>query len=94
VAVAVNARWEIEPPVCGLAAVADSESGRTMLCDFNRRRREAYAQSYAARRRALKRELDAAGADLIELDTADDCAEALTLFFRNRLRRAADETGG
>ncbi len=94
IAVAVNAPWEIKPPACGLAAVADSETGETMLCDFNRRRQQVYAQSFAERRAKLKAELDLAGADLIELDTECDCAEALTLFFRNRLRRTADETGG
>ncbi len=94
IAIAVNAPWEIEPPVCGLAAVADSETGKTMLCDFNRRRQQEYANAFANQRSALKAELDLAGADLIELDTHCDCAEALTLFFRNRLRRTADETGG
>ena len=94
IAIAVNAPWEIEPPACGLAAVADSETGETMLCDFNRRRQQVYAQSFAERRAKLKAELDLAGADLIELDTERDCAQALTLFFRNRLRRTADETGG
>jgi uncharacterized protein (DUF58 family) len=33
IAVAVNDRQEIAPPVCGLVAVADSETGETMLCD-------------------------------------------------------------
>jgi len=94
IAVAVNAPWEKQPPVCGLAAVADSETGTTMVCDFNRRRQQEYAAAFGNRRAALKAELDVAGADLIELDTECDCAEALTLFFRNRLRRAADEVGG
>lgn len=94
IAVAVNAPSEISPPACGLAAVADSETGETMLCDFNRHNQREYADTFAARRSALKKELDAAGADLIELDTTSDCAHILTLFFRNRLHRAANETGG
>lgn len=94
IAVAVNDPQEIAPPACGLAAVKDSETGEVMLCDFNRKHQADYGQSFAARRAALKTELDAIGTDLIELTPADDCAETLTLFFRNRLRRAADETGG
>lgn len=94
IAVAVNDLQEIEPPICGLTAVADSETGQTLLCDFNRAHQAGYRQAFAAQRAALKTELDAVGADLIELSSRDNCAEALTLFFRNRLRRAAEETGG
>lgn len=94
IAIAVNDPQEIEPPVCGLVDVADSETGETLLCDFNRARRADYRRSFATQRTALKTELDAVGADLIELDSQENCAEALTLFFRNRLRRTADESGG
>jgi uncharacterized protein (DUF58 family) len=94
IAVAVNDRQETEPPVCGLAAVADSETGTTMLCDLNRTHQNDYRRSFTAQRTALKTELDAVGADLIELQTHSDCAETLTFFFRNRLRRTADESGG
>ena len=94
IAIAVNEPQEIEPPVCGLADVADSETGKTMLCDFNRAHQADYRRAFSNQRTALKIELDAVGADLIELTTQSNCAEALTLFFRNRLRRAADETGG
>lgn len=94
IAIAVNDRQEMEPPVCGLVAVADSETGETLLCDFNRAHQAEYRRSFAAQRTALKIELDAVGADLIELDSQENCADVLTLFFRNRLRRAADETGG
>lgn len=94
IAVAVNDPQEITPPVCGLAAVSDAESGETMLCDFNHAHRGDYVSAFANRRGALKKDLEAMGTDLIELDSNDNCAEALTLFFRNRLRRTADETGG
>ncbi len=94
IAIAVNAPQEIAPPACGLTAVRDSETGETMLCDLNRSHQGDYARAFADRRAALKKELEAVGTDLIELDTNSNCAEALTLFFRNRLRRAADETGG
>jgi uncharacterized protein (DUF58 family) len=94
IAVAVNDRQEIAPPVCGLVAVADSETGETMLCDMNSIHQVDYGNSFTDQRTALKTELDAVGADLIELDTQANCAEVLTLFFRNRLRRTADETGG
>ncbi|MBL7017005.1 MAG: DUF58 domain-containing protein [Kiritimatiellales bacterium] len=94
IAVAVNDEQEIAPPACGLTAVKDSETGETMLCDLNRARRDDYAGAFRTRRDALKKELETIGTDLIELSTDSDCAEALTLFFRNRLRRTADETGG
>jgi len=94
IAVAVNDPQEIDPPVCGLVAVADSETGETMLCDLNRAHQADYGNSFADQRTKLKTELDAVSADLIELNTHENCAEILTLFFRNRLRRTADETGG
>jgi len=94
IAVAVNDPQEMSPPVCGLVAVADSETGETMLCDLNRSHQADYGNSFADQRTALKTELDAVNADLIELDTQGNCAEVLTLFFRNRLRRTADESGG
>jgi uncharacterized protein (DUF58 family) len=94
IAVAVNDPHETAPPACGLTAIKDSETGETMLCDLNRTHLGDYARSFADRRTALKKEFDAIGTDLIELTTESDCPEALTLFFRNRLRRAADETGG
>jgi uncharacterized protein (DUF58 family) len=94
ISIAVNSPQEIEPPVCGLSAVKDSETGQTMICDLSLKRRNDYVDSFSVRRAALKSELDAIGTDLIELTTEDDCAETLALFFRNRLRRTADETGG
>ena len=94
IAVAVNDPQEIKPPICGLTAVKDSETGEQMLCDFNRDHQADYAQAFAERRAALKTELDAVGTDLIELTSDSDCAETLTRFFRNRLQRTADETGG
>jgi uncharacterized protein (DUF58 family) len=94
IAIAVNDPQELNPPLCGLAAVSDAETGEQMICDFNAVHLQDYARAFAARRTALKTELDAVRADLIELNSQESCAEALTLFFRNRLRRAADETGG
>jgi uncharacterized protein (DUF58 family) len=94
VAIAVNDPHEITPPACGLAAVRDSETGEALVCDFSAAHGATYRQTLMARRHALKDHLRSAGTDLIELDTQADCAEALTLFFHNRRRRAADETGG
>jgi len=94
IAIAVNDPQEIDPPVCGLVAVKDAETGEQRLCDFSRTHQAGYGHAFAAQRATLKNELDALGADLIELTVASNCAETLTLFFRNRLRRTADETGG
>ena len=94
IAIAVNDPQEKEPPACGLTAVKDSETGDPMLCDLNRAHQGVYARAFTKHRNALKKEVEAVGADLIELTPQSDCPEALTLFFRNRRRRTADETGG
>ena len=94
VAIAVNHLAESHPPACGLAYVADSESGGTMLCDLSEDSRESYRLAFAARRAALREELDAARVDFIEFDTRSDCPAGLAHFFRTRLRKTADETGG
>ncbi|MBT3193821.1 MAG: DUF58 domain-containing protein [Verrucomicrobia bacterium] len=94
IAVAVNDPQEVDPPACGLTAVQDSETGATMLCDLNQSHQGHYSRAFAEQRTALKRELEAIGTSLIELQTDDNCAEALTLFFRTRRQRTADETGG
>ncbi len=94
VAIAVNDPFERQPPVCGLTAVIDSESGEERLCDFNRNLQSDFADSFASHRKEIKDEFMSVNADMIELDTGSDCVEALTIFFRNRLRRIYDESGG
>jgi len=94
VAIAVNDAVERHPPVCGLTAVVDSESGEERLCDFSRSFQSEFAASFVEHRKVVKDEFMAVGADMIELDTMSDCVEALTVFFRNRLRRMDDESGG
>jgi uncharacterized protein (DUF58 family) len=94
VGVAVNHPSEIEPPPCGLAAVRDSETGEALVADFGSTGRDICRRTFDARRGRLREEFAAVGADLMELDTSSDCAEELAQFFRHRLRRTADETGG
>ncbi len=94
VGIAVNAPSEIEPPPCGLAAVRDSETGETLVADLGLAGRDACKTAFDARRARLREEFAAVRADFLELDTASDCAEELARFFRHRLRRTADETGG
>lgn len=94
VAIAVNHPAEMDPPACGLAFVADSESGDTMLCDLGEDSRENYRLAFATRRAALREELEAIRIDFVEFDTRSDYAAGLARFFRNRLRKTADETGG
>jgi uncharacterized protein (DUF58 family) len=94
VGIAVNASNEIEPPPCGLAAVRDSETGETLVADFGLAGRDACKSEFSARRARLREQFAATGADFLELDTHSDCAEELVRFFRHRLRRTADETGG
>jgi uncharacterized protein (DUF58 family) len=94
VGVAVNTESEIEPPPCGLAAVRDSETGETLVADFGFTGRDICKRTFDARRARLREEFAAVRADLLEHDTESDCAEELARFFRHRLRRTADETGG
>lgn len=94
VALAVNHPSEIAPPACGLAAVRDAETGEQMIADLGGAGRAACQQAFAARRARLREEFAAVRADFLELDTHSDGAEELARFFRQRLRRTADETGG
>ncbi len=94
IAVAVNDPAERSPPLCGLTAVADSESGDERLCDFTPAMQSAFVGSFTSRRTEIKEAFLGVGADFIELTTESDCVEALTQFFRNRLRRTRDESGG
>ena len=56
--------------------------------------RSVCKNTFAAQRAQLREEFAAVRADFLELDTHSDCAEELARFFRHRLRRTADETGG
>lgn len=94
VGIAVNHPSEMAPPPCGLAAVRDAETGEVLVADFGRSGREVCQQTFAARRSRLRQEFTAVRADFLELDTHSDCAGELAQFFRHRLRRTADETGG
>jgi uncharacterized protein (DUF58 family) len=94
VGIAVNHPSEIEPPPCGLAAVRDAETGETRVADFGLVGRDVCKNVFDGRRAGLRAEFAAVRADLLELDTRTDCAEQLARFFRHRLRRTADETGG
>jgi hypothetical protein len=42
----------------------------------------------------LREEFATVRADFLELDSHSDCVDELARFFRHRLRRTADETGG
>lgn len=94
VGLAVNHPSEIEPPPCGLATVRDAETGETLVADFGFTGRGICKRAFDARRARLREEFAAVRADFLEIDTRNDCAEELTRFFRHRLRRTADETGG
>ncbi len=94
VGIAVNHPSEIEPPPCGLAAVRDAETGEVLVADFGSSGRDVCKRTFDARRSRLREEFAAVRADFLEVDTHSDCAEELARFFRHRLRRTADETGG
>ena len=94
VGIAVNHPSEIDPPPCGLAAVRDAETGETLVADLGPSGRTACQSVFDAQRARLRDDFTAVRADFLELDTHSDCAEELARFFRHRLRRTADETGG
>jgi uncharacterized protein (DUF58 family) len=94
VGIAVNHASEIQPPPCGLAAVRDAETGEVMVADLGLAGSEACRDAFDLRRNHLREEFATVRADLLEVDTRSDCAEKLAGFFRHRLRRTADETGG
>jgi uncharacterized protein (DUF58 family) len=94
VGVAVNDPSEIEPPRCGLAAVRDAETGETLVADLGTAGRNACRSAFDIRRARLREEFAVVRADFVELSTHSNCAEELARFFRYRLRRTADETGG
>ena len=94
VGIAVNDSSESEPPPCGLATVRDSETGESLVVDLSSGGRDVCRNAFRDRRAHLREEFAAVRADLLELETSSDCAEELARFFRHRLRRTADETGG
>ncbi|MCC6354169.1 MAG: DUF58 domain-containing protein [Verrucomicrobiae bacterium] len=94
VGIAVNHPAERQPPPCGLASVRDSETGETLVADLGPSGSDACRDTFGNRRARLREEFGSVRADLLELDTRGDCAEELARFFRGRLRRTADETGG
>lgn len=94
VGIAVNHPGEREPPSCGLVSVRDSETGETRIADLGPAGRNACRDAFRDRRARLREEFGAVRSELLEIDTRSDCAEELARFFRRRLRRTADETGG
>jgi len=94
VGIAVNHPSESAPPPCGLAAVRDAETGQALIADLSSAGRDACQTAFTAQRARLREEFAAVRADFLELETHSDCAEELARFFRRRLRRTADETGG
>jgi uncharacterized protein (DUF58 family) len=94
VGIAVNSPSEIDPPLCGLAAVSDSETGEELVADFSSSGCDVSRRTFDNGRSRLRKEFAAVGADLLELDTHSDCADELAGFFRHRIRRTSDETGG
>ena len=65
-----------------------------LVADFGSAGRDLCKRTFGTRRARLRKEFAAVRADLLELDTRSDCAGELAGFFRHRLRRTADETGG
>lgn len=86
---------EMELPDLGLAVIEDAETGEQLFVDTHdasfRRRFAALAEK---RETALRDAFAEAGADCIELSTADDLVDTLLRFIRLRKRRAQLASGG
>jgi len=86
---------EMELPDLGLAVIEDAETGEQLFVDTHdasfRRRFTALAEK---RETALREAFAEAGADCIELSTADDLVDTLLRFIRLRKRRAQLASGG
>lgn len=88
VAVALSDPIDFELPDVGLVRMRDAESGYRRLVDSsNATVRQGYREHAAALRTALRSGLAGAGADLVEIGTADSPARALMHFFLERQLR-------
>lgn len=86
---------EKELPDVGLVVVEDAETGQQLFVDTHDASfRKRFAVSAAEREATLRAALADAGADCIELSTADDLADTLLRFVRLRKRRAQLAGGG
>jgi len=95
VAVRLYDALEMALPDLGQVIVEDAETGQQLFVDthdaaFRRR----FARRAAEREAALRAALSDAGADCIELSTADDLVDTLLRFTRLRKRRAQLASGG
>lgn len=86
---------EMELPDVGLVIVEDAETGQQLFLDTHDAAFRKRFSSLAERREhALRTALSDAGADCIELSTADDLVDTLMRFARLRKRRAQLASGG
>jgi len=77
-------RW----PSAGLVGLKDTETGAIQWVDTGPKDWTAHFEKQARRFRRLRDEiLNQAGVDRIDMPSTDDYVEALTIFFRQRLRR-------
>jgi uncharacterized protein (DUF58 family) len=86
---------EMDLPDLGLVVVEDAETGEQLVLDTHDPAfRKRFASLAERRETALRQALVEAGADCIELSTADDLVDTLVRFVRLRKRRAQLASGG
>ncbi|MCC6532490.1 MAG: DUF58 domain-containing protein [Burkholderiales bacterium] len=86
---------ERDLPDVGLVIMEDAETGQQLFVDTHEAAfRRRFATLAAQRESALREALGLAGADCIELSTADDLVDTLLRFARLRKRRAQLASGG
>ena len=81
---------ERELPEVGFVTLEDAETGEQLEVDTSDPAlRARYSEAAAAHADALRRALQGAGVDLLELPTEESYLPVLRRFFRSRVRRAA-----
>ena len=94
VAISISDPREETLPASGLIAVADAETGRTIVIDSGSAAvRRVYAERRSKERERMRAVIKRAGTDLLELSTGTDYDRQLVGFFRERARRATRAGG-
>ena len=72
-----------------LIRIEDAETGQQEVIDSTYQNTQ-----YAAQQVQLREEMLKAGVNLMQIESGNDCVDALTAYFHERQRREIDETGG
>ena len=94
IAASISNTNEMTVSASGLVRMFDSESGEVRVVDFGERGEIESRVSSEKRLQHLRSSMMECGVDFFECIAGADCVSVLSDFFKSRLRRMADETGG